>query len=188
MELRVPQGSFLAAWPDLLDPNFMHSVVLMCRHDEHGAFGLVTNQKTEFRVGQLFPEHPLLGELEHPVHLGGPVDHQSLQVVHCMPDELSGGEAISAELWFGAELDSLARFLSEEPERARACVRLFLGYSGWGAGQLDEELTSGSWVPAPLDPDVVFAGESFEAWRQVVRSAGKDVEGLDQLPPDPSWN
>lgn len=188
MELYVPRASFLAAWPDLLDPNFMHSVVLMCRHDANGAFGLVTNQRTEFSIGQLFPEHPVLCELEHPVHLGGPVDHQSLQVVHRLPDELEGGEPIDDDLWFGAELESLARLLAAEPERALANVRLFLGYSGWGAGQLDGELSGGSWVPAPLDVELVFGGESFEAWQRVVRSAGKEAEGLDRLPPDPSWN
>ena len=72
----------LLSAPALLDPNFMHTVVLMCQHDEEGAFGLVVNRTTQARVGDLFPDHPDLGSLELKVREGGPVARDTLQLIH----------------------------------------------------------------------------------------------------------
>jgi len=188
MEMRVAQGTLLAAWPDLADPNFTHSVVLMCRHDEQGAFGLVVNRPTELKVAQLFPDHTLLGRAQQSVFLGGPVDHSSLQVLHRLPELLPGGEEFTAGLWIGADLEALGHVLAEEPARARSDVRLLLGYSGWGSGQLEQELEEGTWVPAPLAMDAVFAGEGLGTWKSVVRSIGPVGETLGSAPIDPSWN
>lgn len=188
MDLRVTQGSLLAAWPDLMDPNFMHSVVLMCQHTEDGAYGLVLNRPTKHGVDELLPDHPLLGRVSFPVFLGGPVSHETMQFVHTVPKEVPGGFELCSGLYLGGDLDALGRYLIESPELAASKVRLFLGYSGWGTGQLEGELAVGSWVPAPYLPEVVFADDPAATWKQVVRAAGKDAEGLDAEPPDPSWN
>ncbi len=178
----------LAAWPDLLDPNFMHSVVLVCQHSEQGAYGLVTNHGTELKLSDLLPEHRLLRECGFPVHLGGPVDHTTMQFVHIVPDEIPGGVSIDGRLWLGGDLDALARFVLENDERARRSLRIFLGYSGWGAGQLEVELGVGSWIPAPPMLEAIFEGEGEPTWRKVVRSVGKTGADLENLPPDVSWN
>ena len=109
MELSVAPGTLLAAWPDLRDPNFMHSVVLMCQHGESGAYGLVVNRPTELTVADLFPEHALLGELAFPVHLGGPVDHETLQFVHRVPDEIPGGLELGDGVFLGREVEQMHR-------------------------------------------------------------------------------
>jgi putative transcriptional regulator len=186
-ELRVEGGSLLAAWPDLLDPNFMHSVVLVCQHSDEGAYGLVTNRPTQFKLGELLPEHELLGTSEFPVHLGGPVEHTTMQFLHVAPGEIPGGICLDGELWLGGDLDAMAQFVTEH-EDAQSSVRVFLGYSGWGAGQLDVELGSGSWIPAPPDLDAVFGPEGEETWRRVVRSVGALGHELENQPPDASWN
>jgi putative AlgH/UPF0301 family transcriptional regulator len=66
-DLRVEAGTLLAAWPDLMDPNFMHSVVLVCQHSEEGAYGLVTNRATQFKASDLLTDHPTLKESDFPV-------------------------------------------------------------------------------------------------------------------------
>ncbi len=185
-ELRVASGTLLAAWPDLLDPNFMHRVVVICQHSPDGAYGLVTNQRTELAVKDLLPDHPLLGRSSFPVFLGGPVDHGTLQFLHRVPERIPGGLQLCDDLWLGGELEAMGRFACEREARARGALRLFLGYSGWGAGQLEDELRSGTWLPAPPSTEVVFAGEGERVWRTVVRAAGP--RGLEDLPPDPSWN
>ena len=185
--LWVETGTLLAAWPDMLDPNFMHTVVLACQHDGEGAYGLVLNRPTPHMVRDLLPEHPLLGRCELPVHSGGPVDASALQFVHRVQDRVPGGLPLSGALVLGGDLDALGRYLIEEPEAALENVRFYLGYSGWGAGQLEGELITGSWLPAACDAAAVFGADEAETWRRVVRSAGPGT-GLENLPPDASWN
>ncbi len=188
-ELKVVPGTMLAAWPDLVDPNFMHSVVLMCQHSDEGAYGLVVNRATEFTTDSLLPDHPTLGRVAFPVFYGGPVDHTSMQFVHTSPKAIPGGVSLDGRIWIGGELDALGEFLSADPEVARRSVRVFLGYSGWGQGQLEAELGTGSWLPAPLLIDAVFGdGDQEATWRQVVRSIGHEGDDLKNLPPDVSWN
>jgi putative transcriptional regulator len=187
-DLRVEPGMLLAAFPDMLDPNFMHSVVLMCQHNDQGAYGVITNRPTRFTIQELLPDHALLGRCSFPVFLGGPVDHSSLQFVHRVPTAIPGGLSIDGRLWLGGELDALGQYLTENPREAAQSVRLFLGYSGWGAGQLEGELATGSWLPALSSFEAVFGEPGESTWRRVVRSIGEEGRGLEQLPPDVSWN
>lgn len=185
----VTEGSLLAAWPDLLDPNFQHSVVLMCRHSEEGAFGLVVNRATGLTLDQLVPDHPVLSQLSFPVHMGGPVDHLSLQFLHTVPEHMPGGLAIQEGLYLGGDsLEDLAVYIRDHQREARVRVRLFVGYSGWGAGQLESELTSGSWVPAPFDLGAVFGSDMQATWRHVLRTVGREGDEPGGLPPDVSLN
>ena len=187
-ELIVTPGAFLAAAPNLLDPNFMHTVVLLVQHDEDGAFGLVVNRPTDATLGDLLPEHEELSGATAKVHGGGPVGLDTLQVLHQAPKALGGGVPIGGGLFLGADLDDLAAHLATGSRPPRD-VRFVVGYAGWGAGQLDEELRSGSWVPRPLDPSLVFSDEASEAvWRRALRGLGESGAGLASQPPDPSWN
>jgi putative transcriptional regulator len=191
LELRVHEGTLLAAGPDMLDPNFMHRVVLLCRHSEDGAYGLVVNYVSEFTTRDVLATHPLLGAEEapaFPIYLGGPVGLDTLQVLHRVPERISGGVEVASGIHVGGELADVARYVLEDPEHAQEHLRLALGYSGWAGGQLEAELALSSWLPAPPDPELVFGGEGPDVWRKVVRSLGRSAEGLAEQPPDPQWN
>jgi putative transcriptional regulator len=181
-------GSVLAAAPDMLDPNFMHSVVLICRHTEEGAYGFVINRPASVMLDALAPDHPVLGKQSFPVFAGGPVGLDTLQFLHRAAEEIPGGIEIGSGLYLGGELDALANYLQSHLDRARSSVRLLVGYSGWAAGQLEGELATGSWLPAALENDWVFGRDTQATWRSVLRSLGGEVSGLADLPPDPSWN
>lgn len=187
-ELQTEPGSLIAAAPDLLDPNFMHAVVLMCQHSEQGAYGLVVNRPAALTVDLLLPEHPLLSNAHFPVHAGGPVGLDTLQFLHRVPEDIPGGIELGGGLYLGGELDALAEFLTTHGDDAQEKVRLIVGYSGWAAGQLEGELAGGSWLPAPLDVDGMFLADPHALWRRVVRSLGREALGLEELPPDVSWN
>jgi len=188
MELRVAPGSFLVSVPQMLDPNFMHTVVLVCEHGAEGAVGLVVNRPPSARIGDLLPEHPGFSELDIPVHQGGPVGLDTLQFVHTAGERIPGGLELPNGLYLGGDMQALGEFLGNEKEPQRR-VRVFLGYAGWGGGQLEEELQTGSWVPAPADPRLLFSAEPAEdIWRSSLRSLGIAGENLSQLPPDISWN
>lgn len=188
MEMRTEPGTLLAASPDLADPNFMHAVVLMCVHNEHGAHGLVINRPAPLTIDKLVPNHPRLANSRFPIHAGGPVGLDTLQFVHRVPDDIPGGLELCEGLYLGGELDAVAGYLEREPDVASLTVRMVLGYAGWGAGQLESELESGSWLPSRLDPDWVFDAEPQLVWRKVLRSLGSHGAGLQDLPPDVTWN
>ena len=186
MQLHAAPGTLLAASPDMLDPNFMHTVVLMARHTEEGAYGLVVNREAGLTVAELFPDHPHLGGSRFPVHWGGPVALDSMQFVHRAPEAIPDGVDLGGGVFVGGDFEALARFLTEREEAARERVRVLLGYSGWGKKQLDDELATGSWVPAPLEPALLFQADQQRTWRRALKLIGED--GLAQQPPDLSWN
>lgn len=188
MDLIVPVGSLLAASPDLRDRNFMHSVVLVVAHGEGGAHGLVINRPANLSIDALLPQHPLLGRAKFPVHAGGPVGLDTLQILHRVPEHVPEGIELGDGVAIGGELDAVARYVAEHPRQAQHDVRFVLGYAGWSAGQLERELADSSWLPAQLRADWIFGNDAGSLWRRVVRSLGDDAAGLDVLPPDPTWN
>lgn len=187
-ELRAAAGSLLIAAPDMLDPNFMHSVVLVVSHEEAGAMGLVLNRPANVTVDALLPDHPVLSRQRFLVHQGGPVGRDGLQFLHRVPERIPGGYEIAEGLFLGGEIDALADYLDRQRDAAHDHVRLLIGYAGWGEGQLDRELAQAAWLPAPGRVDWVFEADPQKMWRNALRSIGNAGRGLDELPPDVHWN
>ncbi|MDP6538419.1 MAG: YqgE/AlgH family protein [Planctomycetota bacterium] len=186
MDLTVQPGTLLASAPHMLDPNFMHAVVLICQHTSEGAYGLVVNRRTTATVADLLPEHPVLGSAAAPVHWGGPVGSDTLQILHTHSERVGGGLHLGAGVCLGGDLDELAGVVSEGGEEPG--VRFVVGYAGWGEGQLDGELAEGGWLPTALDPGLVFQDDQQRTWREAIRAIGGEVAGMEDLPPDVSWN
>lgn len=187
-QMRVATGGLLAAAPDMLDENFMHTVVLMTTHNDEGAHGLVMNRPTALTIDKLMPDHPVLSKLKSVVYAGGPVGLDTLQLVHRAPHRVPESVELAAGVWIGGDLEAVARWMAEAPDEAERDLRIVLGHSGWGAGQLEGELSQGAWLPAAPDAAAIFDGEPIVIWRRVLRSLGDHASGLSDLPPDVSWN
>ena len=171
------RGSLLVAAPILSDPNFRRTVVLVAEHGEEGAMGLVLNRPTETSVGEAVPElAPIAGE-EELVFVGGPVSTASVLAVA----ELDDPEDAS-ELLFGA-----VGFV-QEPDVGVVRGRVFVGYAGWGAGQLEAELAEESWLVLPAETDDLFSDDPEGLWSAVLRRQGGPYALLSLMPPDPSLN
>ncbi len=197
-DLKVSRGTLLASAPDLQDPNFMHTLSLICEHTDEGAYGLVLNKRSSLTLDRLLPDHPILGKARLPVGWGGPVHSDTLQLIHRFPQHIPGGVALGGDLQIGGELDAAAELLRSDPspDTLRG-VRFILGCAGWGAHQLESELAGGSWLPLPLDTELVFRTwsieddtqrEQEETWQLALRGLGSEGEGLASLPPDIEWN
>ena len=161
-------GSLLIAMPDLADPNFARTVVLLLEHDAEGAVGVILNRPSEVTPSAELPGWVPLLAPPAVVFLGGPVD----------PDSAVGLADASGAADTALDADVQLVDLSSEPETAAMPVRVFAGYAGWGPGQLESELTEGAWLLAPVDPLVIFQVERDAMWSHVVRSLGVEPSTL----------
>jgi putative transcriptional regulator len=137
---------------------------------------------------EVLAQHEHLGQSDFPLYIGGPVGLETLQILHRVPDLIHGGVELDDELWIGGDLDDVGRYVLESPDEAARNVRLFLGYSGWSSGQLEFELTTGSWLPAPGAAERVFDLDVAALWRNVVKGLGPDYRSMASEPRNPEWN
>lgn len=179
------QGEFLVASPHLSDPNFYRSVVLILRHDEQGALGLIMNRPTNNTVASVWK---LIGledcNCHDPIFLGGPVSGP-LMALH-RSKFLSQGMVLPG-VYFTSQRSAIHRLVLQ----AKKEFRIFTSYSGWGAGQLEAELAAGGWLRLPAKKKQIFATDD-EQWEKLLRQIGSEIMApalqAAQVPADPTWN
>jgi putative transcriptional regulator len=176
------RGKLLIASPALLDPNFARTVVLITEHNEEGAMGVVLNRPSETEVGEVAPE---LGPAvaDEPVFIGGPVQPQALVVLAEFNDPSAAAWVVVADVGFvAAETDA------DDLERAIRRGRVYAGYSGWGAGQLEGELAEDAWIVEPPMPAELFPDDPEQLWQDVLARKGGQFALIARMPEDPSMN
>ncbi|MDH4232064.1 MAG: YqgE/AlgH family protein [Nitrospirota bacterium] len=167
-------GNFLIAVPSLDDPNFDHTVVLICEHTRKGAFGLVINKVLMNSINPLLQS---LGmekrKLSLPVHYGGPVNPDQGYVIYSPHDEKYQSIVIRGNLAVTASKNILYDIAAGKgPEK----FIFALGSAGWGANQLEEELMMGSWIVSPANVQIIFNMPVSERWRAAARLTGVDLD------------
>ncbi len=172
----------LLAMPQVVDPFFHKSVVLLLAHQDEGSFGFIVNRRTDLRVAAILTDLELVwsGDPEACARFGGPVQPQ---VGSVLIGDADGQIALpdAAEVLPGLRITQNLSELAHLGRRPPARFRLLLGYAGWGPGQLVTEIRRNDWLTAPVDLDLVF-GEGTEAtWEQGLRSVGVDPASL------PAW-
>jgi len=169
----------LLAMPQIADPFFRHSVVLLLAHQEEGSFGFIVNRVTELKVAEILRDLEIewRGDPADRAGFGGPVQPQVGTVLFAGGDELPGTTEVLPGIRLSQNLSELARLAAQPPER----LRLLLGYAGWGAGQLVEEIVRNDWLTAPVDDALIFGEPGEASWRRALRSVGVDPETL------PAW-
>jgi putative transcriptional regulator len=169
----------------LLSGSFFHrTVVLICQHDAEGAFGLIINRTSDNKVGEMLVADLPDALKEQPLYAGGPVQPATLSFLHT--DTYLPQANVIANLDLGHSLDSLVEI--GQTFSSSKQVRVFAGYSGWGAGQLDDEMRRKAWVAHPASIDLVFAENLNNLWRQILRKKGGEYRLLAEMPDDLRWN
>jgi putative transcriptional regulator len=177
-------GVLLIADPFLKDPNFLRTVVFLCEHKDVGSFGFVLNRQYENTLGELLPD--LEGQ-DIPVYYGGPVQVDTIHFLHQYPTEIPGGVEVLNGIYWGGDFDALIDLLKKEQvERSR--IRLFIGYSGWGEGQLDAEITEKTWLTVKATKKLIFHSDHKEVWKDSIKHLGGDYEMMVNFPIDPQLN
>ena len=182
----------LLAMPQVLDPFFHKSVVLLLHHEEEGSFGFIVNRPTEIRLTEILEgmEVAWKGGESAVAHFGGPVQPQLGTVMFGMGGTGLGGPGAenehtepeaAVEVVPGLGLTQHVGDLSQLAAQPPAQLRLLLGYASWGPGQLVEEILRNDWLTAPPSLDLIFAPEATGLWAAALRSVGVDPAAL------PSW-
>ncbi len=175
-------GSLLIAPPNVLDPNFFRTVVLLCEHSTNGSFGLILNRPIDVEIDIMSGD---LAGYEGGLCYGGPVQPDTLHFLHRL--DLPDAEHVVDDIYWGGDFESLKERHREESLTA-STVKLFLGYSGWGAGQLHDEIQAGGWIIASADTAAVFRDPPKELWRKRLRRMGGEFAVMANFPIDPRLN
>ncbi|MDO3394709.1 YqgE/AlgH family protein [Nocardioides sp. SOB44] len=184
-------GMLLVASPALLDPNFADTVILLLDADDEGALGVVLNRPTPVPVAEVLADwSPVVAEPDV-LFQGGPVSTEgALAVAHLAgaapgvePAPAPGYRPLTPTLGL-VDLDTPVELLAGHLD----ALRIFAGYAGWGAGQLDDEIAEGSWYVVPAHDDDVFREETTELRREVMRRQPGELAWHSTRPADPDLN
>jgi putative transcriptional regulator len=178
------RGTLLVAAPTLLDPNFQRTVVLVTEHTDEGAMGLVLNRPTDTTVAEAAPELTPLAGGEEVVHQGGPVQPRAVVVLAEFADPGAAAHIVLEDIGFVPADADLER-TGDETRRGR----VYAGYAGWSAGQLEDELEDEGWIVVdhPL-ADELFSPEPDDLWHDVLERQGGHLALIARMPLDPSLN
>ena len=169
-------GKVLVATPRLIDPNFFRTVILLLQHDQEGAVGIVLNRETTETVADHLPEWAERAAEPGLVHFGGPVEPEiAIGISSSATGESTGVPGLSI-------VD-----LGTDPETDASPIRVYSGYSGWGAGQLEEELAEGSWYVVQASPDDPF-DPPIGQWARILRRQSGHLALVSTFPEDVTLN
>lgn len=178
-ETHTLAGQLLVAMPGLLDPDFQHTVTYVCEHGENGAIGIVINRPMNMDIGAVLEQLSLQPStnnyLAQPVMQGGPVQSERGFVLHESPNTWESTTTVGQSIYVTTSSDILTDVAAGQgPGR----LLMALGYAGWDAGQLEEEIRQNSWLTVPASSDLVFETPFEERWVAAAASIGIDPASL----------
>ena len=184
-KVKPGKGSILISEPYLPDPNFERTVILLCDHNEEGSFGFVLNKPSNLYVADIIED---VDEFKATVYVGGPVQQDTLHYIYKGDNILEGSEEIAKGLYWGGNFEQLMALINNRTLN-KEDFRFFVGYSGWGSNQLDEEIEQNSWIISKgLAPNLLFDTKSEDLWKVVLKNMGGRYEMISKYPSDPRLN
>ena len=177
------RGKLLVASPVLADPNFARSVVLITEHNDDGAMGIVLDRPSDASVAEVVPQLREVAGRGAPIYVGGPVQPTALVVLAEFANPNAAAWIVTADVGFASADVDMAELAS-----AVRRARVYAGYSGWGAGQLEGELELDSWIVDPPLPAELFPDDPAALWSDVLARKGGQYALISRMPDDPSVN
>ncbi len=177
-------GILLIADPFLKDPNFLRTVVLLCEHQEAGSFGFVLNKQIEQTLNELvtdLEDHPI------PVFYGGPVQMNTIHFLHQCPHLIPESVRVSHGIYWGGNFETITALIKNNTIDLTK-IKFFIGYSGWGDGQLAVELNEKSWLTVSANRKLVFNTEHDQIWKGSLLELGGEYKMMINFPLDPQLN
>jgi putative transcriptional regulator len=178
------QGCVLIAEPFLSGSYFNRSIIIVASYTENGAVGFILNKKVDYPVEDIFVDFP---DFDAEIHIGGPVGTDSIYFIHTLGDLLPDSVHIKENLYLGGDFNTLKLQIKLGLVDQNQ-IRFFLGYSGWDAGQLEEEINENSWLVADISEADLMTIDEDEMWAQSVKSMGGKYSMWENFPENPSLN
>jgi putative transcriptional regulator len=161
----IQAGTVLISAPTLDDPNFEKVVIYIATYNDQGALGFVMNQVFDRKFNELT-------EFRHsrplPLHVGGPVEKEKLYFIHRMPASISEGTPVAKGVYLGGNFKQAVDYINTAAG-AENNLRLFIGYSGWDALQLEAEIEEGSWLPVQASVTTLFEVPEQLLWEELYK-------------------
>lgn len=177
MDDRSLAPTLLLAMPQMMDPNFARTVVLLCKHEGEGAMGLVVNRRTDTRAASIVAlEPPPKRDGGLDVWVGGPVEPERGWLLLGYDPGTEEAVPIGGGFYLSASADLLRDLIEGNPNGGPH--RFFLGYAGWAGGQLESELAASAWLTADVSKDLIFGTDPERMWEAAIRSLGIDPYAL----------
>ena len=178
---RLKQGVFLFAVPEMRDPNFVHTVVLLVNYEEGGAMGLIINKPTDIPLEEALPDVKEMKGQSQPLFLGGPVSRNLMFMLLRSNQPPKGAVKVFDGVQFSGGRKALVEALQDRDPNKK--VRVYAGYAGWAAGQLDREVSRGGWMIANADPEKIFTNDPSKIWPEVFKIQEEiEIRGLRSNP------
>ncbi|NOR43635.1 MAG: YqgE/AlgH family protein [Gammaproteobacteria bacterium] len=172
-------GHFLIAMPSLEDGFFNHAVTYICEHDESGSFGIIINQETELTLKHIVKEMHIGAEgnynADQPIFIGGPVDQGRGFILHRPTGNWQSTLKVNEHIALTTSKDILEAIVNNEGPKNSIVA---LGYAGWTAGQLDNEIAANTWLSCPADEQIIFDTPPEQRWKAAAKLIGVDLSLL----------
>jgi putative transcriptional regulator len=181
--LAPKEGLILISEPGLMDQYFKRAILLLVEHNEKGTVGFVLNRIIEMNLSELIPDFPDFPSL---ISIGGPVGPNSIHFIHTVGELIPETTLVSDGLYWGGDFDAVKALILQKKITPRQ-IRFFLGYSGWGKNQLNDELNLNSWVVSSIDLVQIMAGKD-DLWNRIVHQMGPKFKPWTIYPENPSLN
>ena len=184
-EKEITPGQLLLSEPFMHDENFRRTVVLVCEHTEdNGTVGLILNKPINLRLNDVVAGFP---PFKGKIFLGGPVGTDTLQFVHCLGEKIENSLQLTNKIYWGGNFEQLKEMMANG-EVNPAEVRFFLGYSGWSANQLNEEMKTNSWIVSQAKYRHIFQDDYNTLWKDVMQQMGGVYNTMASYPESPILN
>jgi putative transcriptional regulator len=182
---KLQKGQLLIAEPSILgDLFFNRSVILLAEHSNEGSLGFIMNKPLEYTINDLVPDI----EASFKIYNGGPVEQDNLYFIHTIPELIFDSIEISNGIYWGGDFE-LTKSLINEGKINKEDIRFFLGYTGWGANQLEEEIESNSWAIATNKyKKGLLSTSSKKIWKEKITELGGDYLIWSNAPENPNLN
>ena len=178
------KGRILISEPFLNDTYFKRSIVFITEHSEEGSVGFVLNKQVDLKVQDVIQDFP---EIDAGISIGGPVNTNTIHYIHTLGNTIPDSVKVSKDIYWGGNFDVLRDMVASKKIK-KYDVRFFLGYAGWAAKQLEDELSENAWLVAELNTEIIMKAENSNTWNQILEKMDNKYQVWANFPENPGLN
>jgi len=178
------KGRVLISEPFLNDTYFKRSVVLITEHTKDGSVGFVLNKQVDLKVQDVIQDFP---EIDASICIGGPVNTNTIHYIHTLGDVIPESVHVTKDIYWGGNFEVLKEMIASGSVKNQQ-VRFFLGYAGWGANQLEDELAENAWLVVELSSEIIMKAESANTWNVILEKMDNKYQVWANFPENPGLN